>query len=175
MATYIYSSFLGNIYLDIEDDYIKALDFEGAKYFSDHIKKEDARPLQDSLEGSVERLAFDWLEAYFSKENPSLDNLPLKPVGSLYQKRIWKEILEIPYGQTLTYGELAQAYNKKYIKKTSARAVGGAVGTNPIAIMIPCHRVMGADGSLTGYAGGLDRKVGLLRTEDIIKGDGLYC
>ena len=100
-----------------------------------------------------------WLDCYFNGEEP--DFAPqLAPSGTLFQQRVWDELLSIPYGQTMSYGDIARRINCK-----SAQAVGGAVGANPIAIIIPCHRVIGSDGSLTGYAYGLERKRQLLKLE----------
>ena len=106
----------------------------------------------------AERTA-DWLRRYFAGEAPAPD-LPLEPGGSAFQRRVWRAASEISYGQTLSYGELARR-----IGCGSARAVGAALGKNPIWIVIPCHRILGADGSLTGYAGGLERKAALLALE----------
>ena len=96
-----------------------------------------------------------WLIRYFAGENPPVD-LPLEPPGTAFQKAVWALLTEIPYGKTVTYGDLARRLS------SSPRAVGGAVGRNPISILIPCHRVVGAGGSLTGYAGGLAAKKFLL-------------
>ena len=104
--------------------------------------------------------AEDWLSRYFRGEAPSPAELPLSPKGSEFQQRVWALLIEIPYGETSTYGALAKALGCK-----SAQAVGGAVGHNPISIMIPCHRVLGSNGSLTGYAGGIDKKIFLLELE----------
>ena len=107
-----------------------------------------------------------WLDSYFAGKNPDPNQLPLAPQGSAFRQMVWKELLKIPSGQTTTYGAIAGTIAKKLHKeKMSARAVGGAVGHNPIAIIIPCHRVVGSDGSLTGYAGGLDMKRKLLQHE----------
>ncbi len=112
--------------------------------------------------------AAQWLDRYFAGERMDPGELPLAPEGSPFRQIIWKLLLEIPYGQTATYGELASK-TAAILGKTrmSAQAVGGAVGSNPIAIIIPCHRCLGAKGQLTGYAGGLDLKRALLDMEDI--------
>ena len=106
-----------------------------------------------------------WLDVYFSGREP--DFLPpLHPAGSAFRQAVWALLLQIPYGQTTTYGAIArQLAAKQGIPKMSAQAVGGAIGDNKIAIVIPCHRVIGANGSLTGYAGGIDKKAALLRLE----------
>ena len=103
-----------------------------------------------------------WFDDYFDGLNPKID-FRIKPEGSEFRLKVWKILSEIPYGQTLTYGEIASRISPKM----SAQAVGGAVGHNPIAILIPCHRVLGANGRLTGYAGGKDRKIELLKIEGI--------
>ena len=103
--------------------------------------------------------AFAWLDAYFTGRDPGLTP-PLRPEGTAFQQRVWQELLTIPFGQTASYGEIARA-----VGCGSARAVGQAVHNNPIALMIPCHRVIGADGSLTGFAGGLEVKARLLELE----------
>ena len=100
-----------------------------------------------------------WLDAYFAGERPGVADVPLAPRGTAFQRRVWDALLAIPYGETRTYGELAVALG------SSARAVGSAVGKNPISVIVPCHRVLGAGGSLTGYAGGLERKRALLALE----------
>lgn len=108
-----------------------------------------------------------WLAAYFAGEQPGALP-PLRPEGTAYQRRVWRQMQAIPYGQTTSYGALAKALEAESGEKTSPRAVGGAVGRNPIAILLPCHRVMGADGSLTGFGGGLDAKVALLTLEGVL-------
>lgn len=100
-----------------------------------------------------------WLDSYFNGEEPGFTP-PLAPFGTLFQRRVWHELLSIPYGETVTYGDIARRINCD-----STQAVGGAVGRNPIAIIIPCHRVVGSNGSLTGYAYGLERKRQLLLRE----------
>ena len=106
-----------------------------------------------------------WLESYFSGEQTPI-KIPLQPKGTIFQERVWKILQEIPYGETMTYGEIAQRIAKeKGVATYSAQAVGQAVGKNPISILIPCHRVLGTNGALTGYAGGVHRKEQLLRIE----------
>ena len=103
-----------------------------------------------------------WLDAYFAGLHPPVD-FPLRPQGTAFQRRVWQALTAIPYGKTASYGQLALAL------RSSARAVGSAVGRNPLSILIPCHRVLGADGSLTGYAGGLENKKRLLRLEGALE------
>lgn len=106
-----------------------------------------------------------WLERYFSGEETPI-TIPLQPKGTVFQERVWKILQEIPYGKTMTYGEIAQRIAKeKGVATYSAQAVGQAVGKNPISILIPCHRVLGKNGELTGYAGGVHRKEQLLNLE----------
>lgn len=103
-----------------------------------------------------------WLDAYFRGEEPMVD-FPLAPRGTAFQQKVWEILRKIPYGQVRTYGEIAREMADILSKDhMSAQAVGGAVGANPISILIPCHRVVGAKGKLTGYAGGLDKKAWLL-------------
>ena len=104
----------------------------------------------------------DWLDDYFAGEETDPEDLPLAPTGTEFQQTVWQALRDIPYGMTVTYGELARR-----IGCGSARAVGAAVGRNPISIISPCHRVLGADGSLTGYAGGIDCKRWLLDHEEL--------
>ena len=122
---------------------------------------EDAHPGKDH---PILDKTMQWLDAYFRGEETAV-NVPLVPSGTAFQQRVWKRLLEIPYGSVCTYGEIAREIAAETGKRMSAQAVGGAVGSNPISILIPCHRVVGARGSLTGYAGGLDNKIWLLRHE----------
>jgi methylated-DNA-[protein]-cysteine S-methyltransferase len=107
-----------------------------------------------------------WLDSYFEGKRPAIGSLPLEPIGSEFRRRVWAALLDIPYGGLSTYGEIARKLSAvPGASAASARAVGGAVGHNPISIIIPCHRVIGSDGSLTGYAGGLEAKLRLLKLE----------
>ena len=108
-----------------------------------------------------------WLDRYFAAERPDTRELPLAPAGTEFRRAVWALLLDIPYGSVTTYGRLAEEYERVSGHKTSPRAVGSAVGHNPISIIIPCHRVVGADGSLTGYAGGVENKRLLLELEGI--------
>ena len=101
------------------------------------------------------------MDAYFEGRRPDPRALSLRPLGTPFREKVWEQLLNIPYGATTTYGALAHALNMP----GGAQAVGGAVGHNPISIIIPCHRVLGTNGSLTGYAGGIERKQALLRLE----------
>jgi methylated-DNA-[protein]-cysteine S-methyltransferase len=139
---------------------VSGLWIEGQKYFAGTLEKDIAE--QDL---PIFRNVREWLDIYFSGREPGFMP-PLMPRGSPFQKMIWNDLCKIPYGQTTSYGELAKQYERENKgKNTSARAVGGAVGRNPVSILIPCHRVIGKNGSLTGYAGGIDIKIKLLQLE----------
>ncbi len=106
-----------------------------------------------------------WLDRYFQHQRPEIAELPVTLTGTPFRKRVWQLLTQIPYGETVTYGSLARQIAAETGKPVSAQAVGGAVGHNPLSIVLPCHRVVGADGSLTGYAGGLETKAWLLAHE----------
>lgn len=151
-----YLSPLGKILIVSDGKAICGLWFYGQKHFlssvNEDIVKKDDLTIFDRVKC--------WLDDYFNGLNPQI-NFKLKPAGSEFRLRVWKLLSEIPYGQTATYGEIAL----KLTKTMSAQAVGGAVSHNPISILIPCHRVVGANGKLTGYAAGIDKKVKLLEIE----------
>ena len=108
------------------------------------------------------------MDRYFNGEKPKINELEISPIGSEFRKSVWEILKSIPYGEVITYNDIAKELAKqKGIKKMSAQAVGGAVGHNPISIIIPCHRVVGTNGSLTGYAGGIKRKIYLLEHEKV--------
>lgn len=157
------SSPLGELTLASDGRALTGLWLDGQKYFASTLH---AGALEQPLPlfGQVER----WLGAYFAGHNPKID-FPLSPEGSAFRQAVWLQLLAIPHGTTITYGEIANrlAAQQGAGAIVSARAVGGAVGHNPISIIIPCHRVVGANGSLTGYAGGIDRKIKLLQLENI--------
>ena len=162
--TYIqhYDSPLGGILLAADEIGLTGLWFEGQKYFA-----RDLSDVRIEQETPVLAEAKRWLDIYFTGKEP--DFLPpLHPTGSEFRKAVWEILLQIPYGQTTTYGEIArQLAEKQRLARMSAQAVGGAVGHNPISLIVPCHRVIGADGSLTGYAGGVDKKRRLLALEGL--------
>ena len=109
-----------------------------------------------------------WLDRYCNGEKPDISELPLAPMGSDFRKEVWDILCTIPYGEVMTYGQIADIIAKRHGKaKMSAQAVGGAVGHNPVSLIIPCHRVVGTNGSLTGYAGGLGKKITLLKHEGV--------
>lgn len=158
-----YDSILGRLTLAAdEDENLVGLWIEGQKYFLSSFSDEVVE--NNSLE--IFNKTKLWLDRYFNGEKPEISELSLAPRGSDFRQEVWKILCEIPYGKVITYGEIANRIaEKKGIAKMSARAIGGAVGHNPISIIIPCHRVIGASGNLTGYAGGLDIKIQLLRHE----------
>ncbi len=190
----IYSSPLGKILILFHEGTLLGLYFEGQKEFNDIMKDEEVKNFDDGKDFEIkdknlrgESLDYDknkvsgekfcddkilgdtkkWLDLYFSGEEP--DFTPkLKLEGTEFRRDVWKILLEIPYGETLSYKDIANKLmaSGKY-ERISAQAVGGAVGHNPLSIIIPCHRVVGTSGSLTGYAGGLARKVRLLELEGI--------
>ncbi|MEQ2401064.1 methylated-DNA--[protein]-cysteine S-methyltransferase [Peptoniphilus hominis (ex Hitch et al. 2025)] len=190
----IYSSPLGKILILFHEGTLLGLYFEGQKEFNDIMKDEEVKNFDDGKDFEIkdknlrgESLDYDknkvsgekfcddkilgdtkkWLDLYFSGEDPNFTP-KLKLEGTEFRKDVWKILLEILYGETLTYKDIANKLiaSGKY-ERMSAQAVGGAVGHNPLSIIIPCHRVVGTSGSLTGYAGGLGRKVRLLELEGI--------
>lgn len=152
---------LGMITVASDGDALVGLWFEGQRYFEATLGEAEHRPEVPVL---VE--AHAWLTRYFEGADPG-PLPPVRPRGSDFRRRVWGLLAEIPRGQLTTYGALANRLAEQTGSRTSARAVGGAVGHNPISIMLPCHRVVGANGSLTGYAGGLERKIALLELEGI--------
>lgn len=160
--TYIqhYSSPLGGILLAADEIGLTGSWFDGEKYFADNLPAEHAERQTPILAEAAR-----WLDIYFTGKEPGFTP-PLHPIGSAFRQAVWEILLQIPYGQTATYGEIArQLAEKQGREKMSAQAVGGAVGHNEISVIIPCHRVVGTSGSLTGYAGGIDKKVKLLELE----------
>lgn len=159
-----YESPVGTLTLASDGSAICGLWLEGQKYHGGTIP-EAMVPDEDAAAFDAMRT---WLDDYFAGRKPPIGNVPLAPIGSEFQRLVWQLLTEIPYGETTTYGRLAQQVKERRSGKgTAALAVGGAVGHNPISIIIPCHRVVGADGSLTGYAGGLARKLQLLQHEGV--------
>ncbi len=152
---------LGELWMSCTDEAITGLWFVGQRYFAATLGK-DARRDDDM---PLLRAGFAWLEEYFAGEMPDAAALPLAPAGTEFRRAVWKKLRAIPCGQTLCYGEIAAVMAAERGRPVAAQAVGSAVGHNPISILIPCHRVVGADGTLTGYAGGIDKKLWLLRHE----------
>lgn len=156
-----YDSPLGTLTLAGSEEALTGLWLPGQKYFAATLPSDALR--RDDL--PVFRQAASWLDAYFARRLlPALP--PLAPVGSDFRQAVWQLLLEIPYGETTTYGTLARRLRQRGIS-AAPQAVGGAVGHNPISILIPCHRCVGADGSLTGYAGGVEKKRFLLTLEGV--------
>lgn len=159
-----HASPLGTFTLASDGANITGLWLKGQKYYAatmpDNITEKSELP--------VFTRAREWLEDYFSGKNPAISRLPLDPCGGVFRKAVWDLLCEIPYGHCTTYGELAKKMALRMHKTSmSSQAVGSAVGHNPISIIIPCHRVIGSNGSLTGYAGGIDKKIALLKLEGV--------
>ncbi len=152
-------------YLIVSDgDNITGMWMIGQKYFVHNVKGD----IVEKSELPIFTVIKNWLDQYFAGEKPAIFELPLAPRGSEFQQNVWNILIEIPYGEVTTYGKISQKIAILQGKdRMSAQAVGGAVGHNPISIIIPCHRVIGSDGSLTGYAGGIDTKLKLLEHEGI--------
>ena len=155
-----YQSPLGGITMASNGEALTGLWFDGQKYFADALGKEyEEKPLP------VFEEADRWLDIYFGGKAPGFTP-PLSMKTTQFRKAVWEILLTIPYGQTMTYGEIADRIaRQKGLARISAQAVGGAVGHNSTSLIIPCHRVVGTNGSLTGYAGGIRKKVRLLELE----------
>lgn len=159
-----YDSPIGALLLAERDRKLVGVWMEGQKYFLGSLREET----QERESSPVLRQAGLWLDRYFAGERPAISELPLAPIGSEFRKEVWQVLCEIPYGETTTYGEISQKIAaRRGLERMSAQAVGGAVGHNPISIIVPCHRVVGSNGSLTGYAGGLQKKIKLLTHEGV--------
>ena len=156
-----YDSPLGRIMMAGSGEALTGLWFAGQKYFAETLATGYTEKEIPVLSGTKR-----WLDLYFSGKVPDFTP-PLEMRGSAFRRAVWEILLSIPYGRTVTYGEVA---GRIAGRKGAAQAVGGAVGHNPVSLIIPCHRVIGADGSLTGYAGGTDRKTCLLRMEQACAG-----
>ena len=156
-----YHSPIGKILLVSDECHLIGLWLEGQKYFASTIRRQERKSELTPVLKQTE----EWLDDYFQGKNPNSKMLPLLPNGSEFQKSVWNILGTIPYGSTMTYGDIAKLLSQHRNSKVSAQAVGNAVGHNPISIIIPCHRVVGKDGNLTGYAGGIDKKIKLLELE----------
>ena len=160
--TYHYASPLGGITIAGDGDALTGLWFDGQKYFAESLDTE-----HESADLPIFEETKRWLDIYFSGREPDFTpalNMKTTP----FRKAVWEVMLSIPYGKTMTYGQIAvEIARQRGLENMSAQAVGGAVGHNSISLIIPCHRVVGTNGSLTGYAGGLDRKTALLELEGI--------
>lgn len=159
-----YDSPIGGITMVSDGDALLGL------WFDEHAEDADDDDAVRADDLPVFGLAFRWLDEYFAGRNPKT-HVPIRLEGTPFREEIWTLLREIPYGETVSYGELAHRLEAKRAdgRKVSARAVGGAVHHNPVGVMVPCHRVAGADDSLTGYAGGLDVKARLLRLEGALE------
>ena len=156
-----YDSPLGILYLAADEEALKGVWFEGQKYFASGLKENGT----EEKETPVLKRTREWLDLYFAGKDPEFLP-PLAPDGSEFRKEVWKLLLTIPYGKTMTYGEIARIIAlQRGLAQMSAQAVGSAVGHNEISIIVPCHRVVGSSGNLTGYAGGIDKKIKLLKLE----------
>ncbi|MBQ7954333.1 MAG: methylated-DNA--[Lachnospiraceae bacterium] len=161
---YIYRSPVGELAIASNEKNIVGVWLEGQRYYMDVLKGKEYR----KKETAVIKLAEKWLDKYFKGEKPQTQELPIEFIGSDFRKQVWTILGGITYGKVITYGDIAkQIAKQKGIEKMSAQAVGGAVGRNPISIIIPCHRVIGASGSLTGYSGGVKVKTKLLEFEEV--------
>lgn len=165
MKQYIwkYTSPFGQMTMASDGENLIGLWFEQQKYFGATLSEDVMEEKLPVFEETIR-----WLERYFSGEKPEIEELSLAPHGSEFRKEVWKILCQIPYGKVITYGEIArQIAKERGLERMSAQAVGGAVGHNPISVIVPCHRVIGSDGSLTGYAGGIDLKKMLLEHEGV--------
>lgn len=167
-----YTSPLGAITMASDGDAITGLWFDGQRFFAANAQP----PLIEQQQLACFEQACRWLDIYFSGKEPHFTP-PLHTGGSTFQEAVWKQLLAIPYGHTTTYGEIARRIAKEIyingnnVKRVSAQAVGGAVAHNNISLIIPCHRVIGTNGKLTGYAAGVDRKQWLLQLESASRQD----
>lgn len=170
-----YKSPLGRLTLvcDYNKRHIVGLWLEGQKYYMDGLDASQIIPTLPEKSDEVSDHKMDildkanhWLDRYFAGQNPPIGELSLKPEGTAFRQEVWSILMNIPYGQVTSYASIARQVAKNPGRESmSAQAVGGAVGHNPISIIIPCHRVLGRHGDLTGYAGGLDKKIWLLNHE----------
>ncbi|NLZ45380.1 MAG: methylated-DNA--[protein]-cysteine S-methyltransferase [Clostridiales bacterium] len=162
LSTYL--SPIGMLTMACDSDNLVGLWIEGQKYFGNTIPKESEIKNDTKVFITTKK----WLDRYFSGEKPNISELPLAPIGSEFRQSVWSILCELPYGKVITYGEIAKKIALKTNKKImSSQAVGGAIGHNPISIIIPCHRVVGSNGRLTGFSGGIDKKIKLLELEGV--------
>ncbi|WP_269797029.1 methylated-DNA--[protein]-cysteine S-methyltransferase [Streptococcus sp. SM5] len=156
-AKTLYTSPIGLLSIVANDHYLFGIWVEGQSHFERGLIAEN---IEEVKTHPILNQAISYLDDYFLGQNPSLSELPLAPIGTDFEKKVWSYLREIPFGTTVTYGQIA-----KDLSVASAQAVGGAVGRNPWSILVPCHRVLGANKRLTGYAAGLERKAWLLNHE----------
>ena len=155
---------IGTVTLASDGHNLVGLWLEGQKYYggtiADKMTRQDDIPVFDSVK--------KWMDRYFAGEKPLISELPLAPIGSEFRQDVWDILCQIPYGEVITYGDISKKIAEKRNRlRMSSQAVGGAVGHNPISVIIPCHRVVGSNGSLTGYAGGISIKIKLLELEGV--------
>ncbi len=159
-----YLSPVGPITLGSDGESLVGLWMEGQKYFGGTLL--EAMTQSDDL--PVFSAAKEWLDRYFAGKQPAISDIPLAPIGEPFRQAVWDILCRIPYGEITTYGQIAkEAAARMNRPSMSGQAVGGAVAHNPISIIIPCHRVVGSNGSLTGYAGGIGKRIQLLELEGV--------
>ena len=159
-----YPSPVGMLTLACDGVNLAGLWLEGQKYHGDTIPGK----MVEKNDMAIFDAAKKWLDQYFAGNRPAISELPLAPAGGEFRQEVWSILCGIPYGEVVTYGDIAKKMAVKMQKESmSSQAVGGAVGHNPISIVIPCHRVVGSNGSLTGYAGGVATKIKLLQLEGV--------
>ncbi len=160
--TAAYQSSVGDVLLAADETGLTGLWFEGEKFYALSLD-----PEHEERETPIFAITRRWLDIYFSGHEPDFMP-PVHMIGSEFRRCVWELLLRIPYGTTVTYGDLARLVaRRRGLRRMSAQAVGGAVGHNEISIIVPCHRVVGTNGSLTGYAGGVDKKRRLLELEGV--------
>lgn len=161
-----YTSPLGKILLSCDNIGLNGLWFEGQKYFAQGLDKKYLDKSVIEKQTPLLKKTKDWLDIYFSGQEPDF-KIPFSFMGTPFQKEVWEILTSIPYGKTITYGDIAKKLAiKRGILKMSNQAVGRAIGQNKISIIVPCHRVIASNGSLTGYSGGITRKIKLLKLEN---------
>lgn len=160
----VYQSPIGEITLASNGEALCGLWISGQKYFGDTVPK----PMENSPHARPFPQTKLWLDRYFEGKRPRPNELPLAPLGSGFRQAVWRQLLEIPYGEVMTYGQIAKEVAAALgERKPKPRAVGGAVAHNPISLIIPCHRAVGSNGSLTGFSSGVDCKARLLAFEGV--------
>lgn len=158
-----YNSPIGQITLASDGENLAGLWFDAQKHFGGKIIDK----LIENDDIKIFHYTKLWLNDYFKGAKPQTSAIPLAPAGTLFQKKIWRILCKIPYGEVLTYKDIAQEFaSQNRLKTMSSRAIGAAIGHNPISIIIPCHRVIASNGKLKGYAGGIEKKLALLKLEN---------
>ena len=163
MYTSTYDSIIGSLLLAADDIGLAGLWLNSDRFYANLLANRECIAKETPILQAAKR----WLDIYFSGHEPKIE-LPIHFIGTQFRQEVWKLLLQIPYGKVITYGDLAKKMaEKRGVEHMSAQAIGGAVGHNEISIIIPCHRVIGANGNLTGYAGGIEKKIKLLELEGI--------